>query len=71
MTEMIPGQYPNHLKIINTEPSAYPFILRLGMETVKVAFKKESLSMKNVIALLDLMNEYIVKESGHNNQTTS
>ncbi|MEZ4689053.1 MAG: hypothetical protein R3A12_02290 [Ignavibacteria bacterium] len=41
------------------------------METVKVAFKKESLSMKNVIALLDLMNEYIVKESDITNQTNS
>ncbi|MCB0726206.1 MAG: DUF2520 domain-containing protein [Ignavibacteriae bacterium] len=66
------GTISNHLKIINTElPSLIPFYTLLGMETVKVAFKKESLSMKNVIALLDLMNEYIVKESDITNQTNS
>lgn len=64
-TETISG----HLKIINTElPSLIPFYTLLGMETVKVAFKKESLNMKNVIALLDLMNEYIKKESDVTNQ---
>ncbi|MBP9190919.1 MAG: DUF2520 domain-containing protein [Ignavibacteria bacterium] len=62
----------NHLKIINTElPSLIPFYTLLGMETVKVAFKKESLNMKNVITLLDLMNEYIKKESDFTNQTNS
>lgn len=54
----------NHLNSINTElPSLIPFYTLLGMETVKVAFKKESLNMKNVISLLDLMNEYIKNES--------
>ena len=56
----------NHLNSINKEiPSLIPFYTLLGMETVKVAFKKESLNMKNVISLLDLMNEYIVNESGN------
>lgn len=54
----------NHLNSINTElPSLIPFYTLLGMETVKVAFKKESLNMKNVISMLDLMNEYIKNES--------
>lgn len=54
----------NHLNSINAElPSLIPFYTLLGMETVKVAFKKESLNMKNVINLLDLMNEYIKNES--------
>ena len=35
---------------------------RLGMETVRVAFRKESLNMKNVMSILDLMNEYVSKE---------
>ncbi len=62
----------NHLKIINTElPSLIPFYTLLGMETVKVAFKKESLNMKNVIDLLDLMNEYITKETDITNQTNN
>lgn len=56
----------NHLNSINKEiPSLIPFYTLLGMETVKVAFKKESLNMKNVISLLDLMNEYIINESGN------
>jgi predicted short-subunit dehydrogenase-like oxidoreductase (DUF2520 family) len=54
----------NHLNSINKEiPSLIPFYTLLGMETAKVAFKKESLSLKNVISILDLMNEYIVNES--------
>lgn len=62
----------NHLEIITKElPSLIPFYTLLGMETVKVAFKKESLNMKNVIALLDLMNEYISKESDITNQMKS
>jgi len=52
-----------HLSSINKElPSLIPFYTLLGMETVKVAFKKESLNLKNVISILDLMNEYIVSE---------
>lgn len=52
-----------HLDSINKElPSLIPFYTLLGMETVKVAFRKESLNMKNVISILDLMNEYIIKE---------
>jgi len=54
----------NHLSSINKElPSLIPFYTLLGMETVKVAFKKESLNLKNVISILDLMNEYIINES--------
>ncbi len=54
----------NHLYSINKElPSLIPFYTLLGMETVKVAFKKESLNMKNVISILDLMNDYIISES--------
>lgn len=53
----------NHLNSINKElPSLIPFYTLLGMETVKVAFKKESLNLKNVISILDLMNEYILNE---------
>ncbi|HMS33462.1 MAG TPA: DUF2520 domain-containing protein [Ignavibacteria bacterium] len=53
----------NHLNAINNElPSLIPFYTLLGMETVKVAFKKESLNLKNVTEILDLMNEYIVNE---------
>jgi len=53
----------NHLNSINKElPSLIPFYTLLGMETVKVAFKKESLNLKNVISILDLMNEYIINE---------
>ena len=53
----------NHLNSINKElPSLVPFYTLLGMETVKVAFKKESLNLKNVISILDIMNEYIVNE---------
>lgn len=60
----------NHLNSINSElPSLIPFYTLLGMETVKVAFKKESLNMKNVISLLDLMNEYIKSESEIYNKT--
>jgi predicted short-subunit dehydrogenase-like oxidoreductase (DUF2520 family) len=60
----------NHLSSINKElPSLIPFYTLLGMETVKVAFKKESLNMKNVISILDLMNEYIVNESNNVNKT--
>ncbi|MEP7146335.1 MAG: DUF2520 domain-containing protein [bacterium] len=52
-----------HLNTINKElPSLIPFYTLLGMETVKVAFKKESLNLKNVISILDLMNEYILSE---------
>lgn len=60
----------NHLNSLNKEiPSLIPFYTLLGMETVKVAFKKESLNMKNVISLLDLMNDYIVNESSGLNKT--
>lgn len=53
----------NHLSAINKElPSLIPFYTLLGMETVKVAFKKESLNLKNVTTILDLMNEYIINE---------
>lgn len=53
----------NHLNSINKElPSLIPFYTLLGMETVKVAFRKESLNMKNVITILDLMDEYIVNQ---------
>lgn len=53
----------NHLNAINKElPSLIPFYTLLGMETVKVAFKKESMNLKNVTAILDLMNEYITNE---------
>lgn len=52
-----------HLNSINKElPSLIPFYTLLGMETVKVAFKKESLDLKNVISILDLMNEYVINE---------
>ena len=52
-----------HLNSISGElPNLIPFYTLLGMETVRVAFRKESLSMKNVISILDLMNEYVVKE---------
>lgn len=52
-----------HLNSLNKElPSLIPFYTLLGMETVKVAFKKESLNLKNVISILDLMNEYISNE---------
>jgi predicted short-subunit dehydrogenase-like oxidoreductase (DUF2520 family) len=54
----------NHLSSISRElPSLIPFYTLLGMETVRVAFRKESLNMKNVISILDLMNEYISDES--------
>lgn len=54
----------NHLKSIKEEiPSLIPFYTLLGMETVKVAFKKESLNLKNVMSILDLMNEYVANES--------
>jgi predicted short-subunit dehydrogenase-like oxidoreductase (DUF2520 family) len=54
----------NHLNSINKElPSLIPFYTLMGMETVKVAFKKESMNLKNVIEILDLMNEYIKTES--------
>lgn len=54
----------NHLSSINKDiPSLIPFYTLLGMETVKVAFKKESLNLKNVISILDLMNEYIINEA--------
>jgi predicted short-subunit dehydrogenase-like oxidoreductase (DUF2520 family) len=60
----------NHLSSISKElPSLIPFYTLLGMETVKVAFKKESLNMKNVIEILDLLNEYIVKERDVTNRT--
>ncbi|HMS64974.1 MAG TPA: DUF2520 domain-containing protein [Ignavibacteria bacterium] len=60
----------NHLNSINKElPSLIPFYTLLGMETVKVAFKKESINMKNVISVLDLMNEYIINESNSVNKT--
>ncbi len=59
----------NHLSSINKElPSLLPFYTLLGMETVKIAFKKESLNLKNVISILDLMNEYIIKEAGIENK---
>ena len=59
-----------HLNSINKElPSLIPFYTLLGMETVKVAFKKESISMKNVISILDLMNDYIINESGSKSKT--
>lgn len=52
-----------HLESISSElPSLIPFYTLLGMETVRVAFRKESLNMQNVIAILDLMNEYVAKE---------
>ncbi len=60
----------NHLNSINREiPSLIPFYTLLGMETVKVAFKKESLNLTNVISILDLMNEYIVNEAKLTNKT--
>ena len=60
----------NHLSSINKElPSLIPFYTLLGMETVKVAFKKESLNLKNVISILDLMNEYIINESNITKRT--
>jgi len=60
----------NHLSAINKElPSLIPFYTLLGMETVKVAFKKESLNLKNVISILDLMNEYIINESNITKKT--
>jgi len=62
----------NHLNSINKElPSLIPFYTLLGMETVKVAFKKESLNLKNVISILDLMNEYIISESANTNKTVN
>ncbi len=52
-----------HLDSISGElPNLIPFYTLLGMETVRVAFRKESLNMKNVISILDLMNQYVVKE---------
>ncbi|MBK6876360.1 MAG: hypothetical protein IPG99_07875 [Ignavibacteria bacterium] len=52
-----------HLDSISGElPSLIPFYTLLGMETVRVAFRKESLNMKNVMSILDLMNEYVSKE---------
>jgi len=58
------GTITNHLNSINAElPWLIPFYTLLGMETVKVAFKKESLNLKNVISILDLMNDYIKKEA--------
>ncbi len=54
----------NHLNSISDElPSLIPFYTLLGMETVKVAFRKESLNMKNVLSILDLLNDYVAKES--------
>ncbi|MEO8447400.1 MAG: DUF2520 domain-containing protein [bacterium] len=59
-----------HLNSINKElPSLIPFYTLLGMETVKVAFKKESLNLKNVVTMLDLMNEYIQNEFDQTNKT--
>ncbi|MEO8209505.1 MAG: DUF2520 domain-containing protein [bacterium] len=59
-----------HLSSISKEiPSLIPFYTLLGMETVKVAFKKESLNLKNVISILDLMNEYIISETKMTNKT--
>ncbi|MDQ3021879.1 MAG: DUF2520 domain-containing protein [Bacteroidota bacterium] len=59
-----------HLSSISQEiPSLIPFYTLLGMETVKVAFKKESLNLKNVISILDLMNEYIISETEMTNKT--
>lgn len=53
----------DHLDSISGElPSLIPFYTLLGMETVRVAFRKESLNMKNVISILDLMNEYVTSE---------
>jgi predicted short-subunit dehydrogenase-like oxidoreductase (DUF2520 family) len=52
-----------HLDSISDElPYLIPFYTLLGMETVRVAFKKESLNISNVISILDLMNEYVSKE---------
>ncbi|MBX7041955.1 MAG: DUF2520 domain-containing protein [Ignavibacteria bacterium] len=52
-----------HLDSISGElPSLIPFYTLLGMETVRVAFRKESLNMKNVISILDLMNDYVTGE---------
>jgi predicted short-subunit dehydrogenase-like oxidoreductase (DUF2520 family) len=52
-----------HLDSISGElPNLIPFYTLLGMETVRVAFRKESLNMKNVMSILDLMNEYVIKE---------
>ncbi len=60
----------NHLSSINKElPSLLPFYTLFGMETVKIAFKKESLNLKNVISILDLMNKYIVNEIQPEGQT--
>ncbi|MBS1516496.1 MAG: DUF2520 domain-containing protein [Bacteroidetes bacterium] len=53
----------NHLNSIYKElPSLIPFYTLLGMETVKVAFKKETLNLNNVISMLDLMNSYVANE---------
>lgn len=53
----------NHLNSIYKElPSLIPFYTLLGMETVKVAFKKESINLNSVISMLDLMNSYVVNE---------
>ena len=53
----------NQLNSIYKElPSLIPFYTLLGMETVKVAFKKESINLNNVISMLDLMNSYVVNE---------
>lgn len=61
-----------HLDSIKNElPSLIPFYTLLGMETVKVAFKKESLDLRNVISILDLMNDYIMKESNIPNKTSN
>lgn len=60
----------NHLSSLKEDlPSLLPFYTLLGMETVKIAFKKESMDLKNVISILDLMNEYIIKEASLTNKT--
>ena len=60
----------HHLSSLKKElPSLLPFYTLLGMETVKIAFKKESMDLKNVISILDLMNEYIIKEASLTNKT--
>ncbi|HRJ99142.1 MAG TPA: DUF2520 domain-containing protein [Ignavibacteria bacterium] len=53
----------NQLNSIYKElPSLIPFYTLLGMETVKIAFRKETLNLNNVISMLDLMNTYVSNE---------
>ncbi|MBK9333922.1 MAG: DUF2520 domain-containing protein [Ignavibacteria bacterium] len=53
----------NQLNSIYRElPSLIPFYTLLGMETVKIAFRKETLNLNNVISMLDLMNTYVSNE---------